>query len=1582
MLKNNNTNARSYQLELFEQAKHENIAVVLDTGTGKTLISILLIHHVLFSEHLENNNIETNNENFEEENNEEQIQEVGDNNKEEEENRKVKIRKMNEDKKIVFIADNRVLVMQQTEAIKKGLKNLILEDYMSHSKIDEMVGCYMGDSGMLGEKLVKSESFKQKKVIVTTAQFLYNLLLHNLFQMENISLLIIDECHHLSGDHPYRTIMNHFYHSLKEEKRPKIFGMTASAINLKMNDLTEDQEHKLLKLKSQLEYDLDCKLKTIVPNSKLYEELKEYVNEPEERVEMYNSNELVIDQDFIKDLEEKVICVCVEKMLMIPNDNNNNNNSSFFSSINNNINKNNYYNSPRNHPKFRTFVSKLRDDVLELYNDFGSWSIVEFFNYLLDSIAKKSLGMSLPINEEEDNELLNEIFDSYNEKDCQLVIDNSKLKEDILNLVTNHFKNCCKVTSKVEMLFNLIEKYCIKNDNEDFRALIFCQKRITAILLSRYCEMMYNKKIQCDYLIGHHEFSSSKNNKIKVQLDPMGKNTTHGQREKIKNFREGKTKCLFCTNVVEEGFDVPECNLVIRFDKFADYLRGYIQSRGRARKKDSVYIMMVDMQDDDQKAFCAQRKQLHRKMQELINKETTPFPYIDLNQNVNVGVQEPTYTTSKGAKATLVSGIQLLNRYCSVLPCLSTDERKPFFHTFGDSVSGYTTKLMMPPNCPISNLLISSDSYNYLCPSKVTSKRLSALKAIELLHQHGELDDYLFPIYGNNNSLGIDYDLIEKFDPSLSSKRSVKKLPDIFHWNSIEAQDEGKESEDSQKVYFYDILVNGLPSEFQLLLTKEIDSSVMSILTFDIPKGEELTTFSLKYRNSHFLNKELIENCLEYHEFIFGDITHLMKTNEQEDKSITKALIDNAKFWRCFILPKNPEEHFKDVPLSDFLDNLIIEHENKENREELINETIKRYLIQTKYNKKIYMANRVCFELNPLSSWGDRTRYKNYLEFYKERWNETIVDDGQPLIEAFQPSFKSNNNNGGGNGTIHLVPELTTISSFTKEMFDFIKLVPLFLYKLQNRLLSIEFSNVTNLNQFIKYKEHYLLLEEALTAKRALTGMDYEKLEFLGDSILKFITCEYLYKEFPNASPEHLTKMKHQLVSNQNLTAIALKTNLPSFIITEVYKAKKIIKNNLLISATTTNTTTVVDKEQDQKEEQKEGSSSSSNSTVVLENNEKRDAQMKDKVIADVVESILGFCFICGGFTAVYHFLKFIGYRLPKRKVLEQEQENKFNNRNLLNNNYNFEEKIKTTENILKYPFKNKELLIEALTHPSYNAKFNLERLEFIGDAILDMLVMIDIFNYFFDFKNSKTTISKGNNIPLKLLNDLREGIVKNLTFSKLCFDNKLFINLIAKENVVSNIVTYYKTMNNQKNNTNNNNNKSETCLKILSDIFESIAGAIYIDSNCDLESVNKIYYPLWKDLIHQKFEETKQENSKLLNTSKIGIISFESIDQFIISHRGMDSVASFNEFCQQFIYRYLPDQNMKYKLFKEQSESPIPPVRMFAKHIFYLFDAKVGEGIGPNKKAAKKSAADKSLKYIEDNKEWFVKQLTSVVKQ
>lgn len=57
-----------------------------------------------------------------------------------------------------------------------------------------------------------------------------------------------------------------------------------------------------------------------------------------------------------------------------------------------------------------------------------------------------------------------------------------------------------------------------------------------------------------------------------------------------------------------------------------------------------------------------------------------------------------------------------------------------------------------------------------------------------------------------------------------------------------------------------------------------------------------------------------------------------------------------------------------------------------------------------------------------------------------------------------------------------------------------------------------------------------------------------EKLEFLGDSILEFISSKYIFKNYPNLKEGEMTKVRAQVVCEQSLYKIAKMHNFSDFL--------------------------------------------------------------------------------------------------------------------------------------------------------------------------------------------------------------------------------------------------------------------------------------------------------------------------------------------------------------------------------------------------------------------------------------------------
>ena len=81
---------------------------------------------------------------------------------------------------------------------------------------------------------------------------------------------------------------------------------------------------------------------------------------------------------------------------------------------------------------------------------------------------------------------------------------------------------------------------------------------------------------------------------------------------------------------------------------------------------------------------------------------------------------------------------------------------------------------------------------------------------------------------------------------------------------------------------------------------------------------------------------------------------------------------------------------------------------------------------------------------------------------------------------------------------------------------------------------------------------------------------DYEKLEFMGDAVLGYVTADLVYKNRPELSEGNLTKLRSVLVSTKPLAGYARKINLHEYIrighsitIEQVKQSDKILENVL-----------------------------------------------------------------------------------------------------------------------------------------------------------------------------------------------------------------------------------------------------------------------------------------------------------------------------------------------------------------------------------------------------------------------------------
>lgn len=84
-----------------------------------------------------------------------------------------------------------------------------------------------------------------------------------------------------------------------------------------------------------------------------------------------------------------------------------------------------------------------------------------------------------------------------------------------------------------------------------------------------------------------------------------------------------------------------------------------------------------------------------------------------------------------------------------------------------------------------------------------------------------------------------------------------------------------------------------------------------------------------------------------------------------------------------------------------------------------------------------------------------------------------------------------------------------------------------------------------NIENKLNYKfKNKKLLKQALTHKSAIGSANNERLEFLGDAVLKLVISEYLYENHENLSEGEMTKIRAFVISDNTLAKIAAEINL------------------------------------------------------------------------------------------------------------------------------------------------------------------------------------------------------------------------------------------------------------------------------------------------------------------------------------------------------------------------------------------------------------------------------------------------------
>ena len=136
-------------------------------------------------------------------------------------------------------------------------------------------------------------------------------------------------------------------------------------------------------------------------------------------------------------------------------------------------------------------------------------------------------------------------------------------------------------TEKFQRLLSML----ISNVSSGFTGIIFAKQRATVAALVEF--LSTTSSAQQHLSVGSFVGSSlglSRRANVSDLADLKGQGTL------LDAFRSGDINLIVSTDVLEEGIDVPACNLVICFD-YPQNLTSFIQRRGRARQQESKYVV-------------------------------------------------------------------------------------------------------------------------------------------------------------------------------------------------------------------------------------------------------------------------------------------------------------------------------------------------------------------------------------------------------------------------------------------------------------------------------------------------------------------------------------------------------------------------------------------------------------------------------------------------------------------------------------------------------------------------------------------------------------------------------------------------------------------------------------------------------------------------------------------------------------------------------------------------------------------------------------------------------------------------------
>ncbi|CAG2100109.1 unnamed protein product [Medioppia subpectinata] len=847
---------------------------------------------------------------------------------------------------------------------------------------DLRVGQYCGSTFDSWDQEMWAQELDKYDVFVMIDEIFRRILGQGFIALSKINLLVLDEVHRAVKNHSYREILRMF-DTCPLDKQPRILGLSASLItkNASPNEITALIRKLEETTRSTCETASD--LRTV----------NKYGAKPIEQIIDYSTFNMYVSKNI--QLLKFIADSCIN----------------FLEDID--------YDSlllQKNAINVKTLCKSIKDTLFVLAT-MGVWCAQQvsrlYIRELCDTVEMYRSTKS------HYTAFLSAVLTALNVIDVQL--------SDLLRGLDAKQKLLKYSSPKLLVLADLLNTYNKPNNVSNLCGIVFAERRSVARVLCLWLQELAKVEandfshLKVDFVLGHGGSAGVGSSSISYM-------STKKQEESLKKFRSHDCNVLVATSVLEEGLDVPRCNLVVRYDPPKTF-REYIQSKGRARAESAKYVIFVEKNElfDKINDNLHKYKETEKILNDCCHNRSVPTE-AEIDESFDDQLLEPYMPKSEegSARVTLNSAIAIINRYCLKLPSDSFTKLTPQYRIEELSNGRFICRLRLPINSQIRHEIRS-----VAMPNKRTAKKAAALNACEILHKKRELDDNFLPMGKEAidfiKELGLEPDGdVERVErgprPGTTKRRQyyTKLVADVL---------KNRPFDENVKCFLYEFsmkLTQAIPEEQNTRGRKITDPSDTTrnfgILTTnrvplicDFPvftRSGEVTVKLVSIRDDLYLTPQQIEELSVFHKFVFSDVLRLIKYPQLFN---TEKAVSNH-----FVVPVNVCDNTgnKDIDW-DFV-SLIKRHKDFP-PESLTTEERKNFVFDgNKYNDAVvipwyrkdkpqffFYVAEICHNLSPESPFPD-DGYETFEKYYSGKYNIEIMNKSQPLLDVDHTSARLN----------------------------------------------------------------------------------------------------------------------------------------------------------------------------------------------------------------------------------------------------------------------------------------------------------------------------------------------------------------------------------------------------------------------------------------------------------------------------------------------------------------------------------------------------------------------------------------------